>query len=226
VNDTLRRAFLRAQLSEDDIAALLAVDPKTVRRWTEGRIPYLRHRWELARLLGCDETDLWPQVSTVRSRPEEVWAVYPRRDTVPSDVWRNLFGSAEREISILARSGLFLARQSVAMAALGDRAQAGVEVRICVRDPATPDFDGRSSDAVAKFGALRKSGKVQIRVHRVVLNNAIYRADDEMLVGQYVYGIPAGLAPILHMRRVGSGDMVATYLESFEQVWAGARRSA
>jgi transcriptional regulator with XRE-family HTH domain len=78
LNDTLRRALLRAQLSEDDVAARLAVDPKTVRRWAEGRVPYLRHRWELARLLGCDETDLWPGMSVARSRPEEVWAVYPQ----------------------------------------------------------------------------------------------------------------------------------------------------
>ena len=59
LNESLRRAIIGAGLSEEDVAARLGVDPKTVRRWTEGRVPYLRHRWALAAMLGMDETDLW-----------------------------------------------------------------------------------------------------------------------------------------------------------------------
>ena len=62
MNETLCRALLRARLTEDDLAAELQVDPKTVRRWLEGRVPYPRHRWALAALLGADEADLWPQL--------------------------------------------------------------------------------------------------------------------------------------------------------------------
>src|SRR5579875_2248039 len=47
---TSPRALLRARLSEKDVAAHLGVDPKTVRCWTDGRIPYPRHRWALAGL--------------------------------------------------------------------------------------------------------------------------------------------------------------------------------
>jgi hypothetical protein len=235
LNETLRRALLRARLSEDDVAAHLAVDPKTVRRWTDGRLPYLRHRWELARLLDCDETDLWPQLGVGQSRPAEVLAIYPHRDTVPSEVWQELFGSAEREIGILASSGLFLAEQPAVLAALASRAQAGVRVRICVRDPDAPDvfrnsvasgFGGslasRVEDAVARYGPLRESGNTEIRMSRVALNNSIYRADDDFLVGQYAYGIPPGRTPVLHLRRAAASEMVTTYLESFERVWAGA----
>jgi hypothetical protein len=64
---------------------------------------------------------------------------------------------------------------------------------------------------------------VEIRLHRDVLYNSIYRADDELLVGQHAYGIPAGRAPVLHLRRTEDGDMVAAYLESFEGVWRGGR---
>ena len=231
MNESLRRALLRAQLNEDDVAARLAVDPKTVRRWTEGRVPYLRHRWELAALLGLDETDLWPQVGATRSRPEEVWAVYPHRDTLPNDVWRNLFSSAQREIGILARSGLYLAERPGILATLGNRAQALVRVRICVRDSgnvggARLGFDAalvtRVSDALVRYRPLRERGGVEIRVHRADISNSIYRADDELLVGQYAYGIPTGRAPVLHLRRAG-GEMVITYLDCFERVWAGAR---
>ena len=63
MNESLRRALLRARLREVDVAAHLGVDPKTVRRWLSGRVPYLRHRWALAQLRGLDESHLWPQLS-------------------------------------------------------------------------------------------------------------------------------------------------------------------
>jgi hypothetical protein len=64
---------------------------------------------------------------------------------------------------------------------------------------------------------------VEIRLHRAVLNNSIYRSDEQLLVGQHAYGIPAGRAPVLYLHRTDSGDIVATYLASFEHAWARAR---
>jgi len=55
-----------------------------------------------------------------------------------------------------------------------------------------------------------------------VLYNSIYRADDQLLVNTHVYGEPAHNAPVLHLRRVAGGDMVTTYLASFDKVWAAA----
>src|ERR1039457_5881050 len=134
LNETLRRALLRERLSEEDVAARLEVDPKTVRRWLEGRVPYLRHRWVLTGLLDADEADLWPEVRaaiTARSRPAEIKAVYSNRLAVSRDAWLSLFGSAEREISVLAGSGLFLASEPGVLDAFADRARDGVRVRIC-----------------------------------------------------------------------------------------------
>src|SRR5215471_18192246 len=106
----LRRALFRARLGEEDVAAQLGVDPKTVRRWLEGRLPYPRHRLAVSHLLGADEADLWPEILADRgtqSQPEEIKVVYPHRWAVPREVWRQLFESAEHEIDILAYSGLF-----------------------------------------------------------------------------------------------------------------------
>ena len=105
MNESLRRALLRARLSEEDVAARLEVDPKTVRRWLEGRVPYPRHRWALASLLGLEDIDLWPRRSTDRSWPKEVQGIYPHRDDVPCDTWRSLFAKAKRKIDILAGDG-------------------------------------------------------------------------------------------------------------------------
>jgi transcriptional regulator with XRE-family HTH domain len=236
VNETLRRALLRARLSEEDIATRLEVDPKTVRRWMEGRVPYLRHRWALAGMLGLDETDLWPEVSLARSRPEEVRAIYPHRDAVPSDVWLALFSSAKREIGILGDSGLFIAEVPGVLTVLSERACAGVRVRVCIGDPDTGEVAVDSAaassgdkpaplirDAIARYGQLRESGEVEIRVHRAVLNNSIYRADEQLLVSQHAYGISAGRAPVLYLCQAGNDDMVTTYLESLERLWARAQ---
>jgi transcriptional regulator with XRE-family HTH domain len=227
VNEILRRALLRARLSEEDVAAYLEVDPKTVRRWLEGRVPYLRHRWALAGMLGLDEVDLWPQVIAARSRPEEFRAIFSHRDAVPREVWQDLFHSAEREIGILDCNGLFLAKDLGTMATLINRGRAGVRVRVCLRDPDAPGASDtvapRIRNALARYGLLRESGDVQIRLHRAILNNSIYRADDELLIGQHAFGIPARQVPVLHLRRSDSGSMVAAYLESFESVWTHAR---
>jgi len=143
-----------------------------------------------------------------------------------------------REIGILANSGLFLAEQAAILATLSDRARKKVRVRICIRDPLATDIahgsakpgsiDTRASrqdEALERFAPLRGSGAAEIRVHRAVLNNSICRGDDELLVGQYAYGISAGQSPVLHLRLTDSGEIVSTYLESFERVWASSRPS-
>ena len=135
MNETLCRALLQARLTEEDVATHLQVDPKTVRRWLEGRVPYLRHRWALAALLGLDEADLWPHLRRTRSRPEEVQAIYPHLDAVPEALWLRLFRSAEREIGILADSAQPVAGNPRVLAALAEKAAAGVRVRVCLPDP-------------------------------------------------------------------------------------------
>ena len=238
MNETLRRALLRARLSEDDVAARLQVDPKTVRRWLEGRVPYPRYRWVLTGLLDADEADLWPEVRAAiaaRSRPAEIRAVYPSRRAVAREAWLSLFGSAERGIGVLACSGLFLARQPGVLDVLAERARNGLRVRICLRDPDGPvtaeDSAGEGASDVAAagirealglFGHLRDCGGAEIRLHRAVLYNSIYQADDQLLVSQHAYGIPDQRAPVLYLRSADDGDLVATYLDAFERIWTGA----
>jgi transcriptional regulator with XRE-family HTH domain len=226
--------MLRARLSEEDVAARLQVDPKTVRRWLEGRVPYLRHRWVLASLLDADEADLWPEVRAAiaaRSRPAEIKAVYPNLQAMPHQAWQSLFRSARYEIGILGRSGLFLAEEPGILDVLAGRARTGAYVRICLQSPdaagVTDTWEGAGDagaaeirEALALFGVLRESA--EIRLHRAVLYNSIYRADDQLLVTQHAYGIPAEREPVFYVRSVAAGDMATTYFDAFERIWAGA----
>jgi predicted site-specific integrase-resolvase len=55
-NDRLRDALMNANLTPDEVAPQLKVDPKTVERWiTTGRAPYPKHRHKLAAILRKSE---------------------------------------------------------------------------------------------------------------------------------------------------------------------------
>jgi len=234
VNEPLRRALLRARLCEDDVAARLGVDPKTVRRWLNGRVPYPHNRAAIAELIGADEAELWPDAGgllAVRSRPEELGTIYPHRWAVPREVWVGLFGSAEREIDILAYSALFLAEDAGILGILTDKGSAGVTVRIALGDPDGPYAAQRGEEGIGDampakirnalmlYRPLGTVQNIEIRLHRAVLYNAIYRADDQLLVNQHAYGIPAAQAPVFCLSDSGGGEMAALYLDSFERVW-------
>jgi transcriptional regulator with XRE-family HTH domain len=237
VNELLRRFLLQAGLREDDVAARLGVDPKTVRRWLNERVPYPHNRAAVADLVGAEESDLWPGASgtlTARIRPDELSTVYPHRTAVPREVWTQFFSSARREIGILAYSALFLAEDTGILRLLAEKGRAGVNIKIALADPESSHAALRggedTGDAVPakirKALALYKSAagpeNVEIRLHQTVLYNSIYRADDQLIINQHAYGIPAACAPVFCLRDAGSGEMIMLYRDSFERVWAEA----
>lgn len=239
MNDTLRRALADARLGEVDVASSLGVDPKTVHRWVAGRVPQRRHRWGLADLVKRHELDLWPELGGggpggAVAGPE-VLGTYPHRGAVPREVWRRLFASAEREIGVLVYAGLFLAEDVDLLRLFADKARAGVAVRVLLGDPDSPAVAERGAeegigDAIAAkirnvivlYRPLLAVDRVEVRLHRTVLYNSIYRADQELLVNSHLYGAAAAYAPVLHLRQHQPGDLVSTYLDSFERVWSGA----
>src|SRR6478609_178570 len=87
-NERLRALLLERGKSPDQLAEHVRVDAKTVERWiTRGRLPYRRHRFEVASFLGVDESYIWPdalgrdEVAVVSE--SEVVAVWPHRSEVP-----------------------------------------------------------------------------------------------------------------------------------------------
>jgi transcriptional regulator with XRE-family HTH domain len=232
LNETFCHALLQAGLNEEDVAARLGVDTKTVRRWIEGRaLPYRRHRWALAALLSTAETDLWPQLRSAQPRPEELLAIYPHLGTVPREVLLRLFGSAQREISFLDHLERPLAADRDVVRALAQKVTTELRVRICLAEPGDaevstrPDTSTPAADrhnALELYAPLHQSSNVEIRVHRKATYSFIYCADDQLLVAQRAYAIPAERAPVLHLQRTTDGNMFDAYLESFERTWADA----
>ncbi|GIH91685.1 XRE family transcriptional regulator [Planobispora siamensis] len=237
MNENLRHALIRARLQPVDVAARLAVDPKTVSRWVSGRIPHPRHRLAVADLLGTDEDELWPEESRGRRGVSgELKAIYPHRWAVPAEVWRSFFQAAEKEIGILVYSGLFLAEDTGILRVLVERARAGVRVRILLGDPDSPAVAARGAEegvggdvmaarvrnTLALFQPLQDVEGIDIRLHRTALYNSIYRADDDLLINLHAYGTRAPEAPVIYLTRSETDSMAATYLDSFERLWAGA----
>ena len=105
-------------------------------------------------------------------------------------------------------------------------------MRILLGDPDSPEVAERGEDegigdavaakirnAMVLYRPLLQVNGVELRVHRTVLYNSIYRADDQLLVNTHVYGMNASNAPVLHLRRIAGGDMVSMYVDSFDRVW-------
>jgi transcriptional regulator with XRE-family HTH domain len=238
-NERLRAALLERGITPAAMGAQLGVDQKTVERWIGGRVPYRKHRYAVASRLRVDEVYLWPDAlprEVVGTASEsEVVAVFPHRWEVPRDAWGRLFSSAEREIGVLVYSGLFLAEDAGVQKILAGKASAGVRVRVLLGDPASPQVAERGTDegvgdaqaakirnALVLYRPLRQVAGAEIRFHRTILYNSIYRADDQLLVNTHVYGVTAAHAPVWHLRKVAGGEIVTTYVDSFERVWDAA----
>jgi hypothetical protein len=227
--------MLRARLRENDVAARLEVDPKTVRRWLNGRVPYPNSRAALAQLVGADESELWPGAGgplSLRAHPEDLAAVYPHRWAIPRDTWARFFDSAVHEIGVLAYSALFLAEDSGLLDIIEGRALSGVRVRLALGDPDSPSVAQRGQEegigdamaakvrnALTLYQPLMKSEHVEIRLHQAPLYNSVYRADDQLFVNQHTYGVPAAHAPVYYFRGSASGHMISPHLRSFEAIW-------
>jgi transcriptional regulator with XRE-family HTH domain len=237
VNELLRRFLLQAGLREDDVAARLGVDPKTVRRWVNGRVPYPHNRAAIADLLGAEEADLWPGASgtlTARIRPDELSTVYPHRSAVPREVWIRFFSSARREIGILAYSALFLAEDEGILRLLAEKSHAGVKIRIALADPDSSYVGQRGDEdpgdampakirkALTLYRSVAATENAGIRLHRTVLYNSIYRSDEQLFVNQHASGIQEAQAPVFCLRDTGGWEMAALYCDGFERMWTAA----
>jgi transcriptional regulator with XRE-family HTH domain len=240
-NERLRAALLENGLTLAAVADELGVDMKTVERWVGGRTPYRRHRYALSARLGVDEVYLWPDAlpreQVAMASAGEVVAVYPHRSEVPREVWRRLFDAAREEIGVLVYAGLFLSEDAGLQRSLIRRAKAGVRIRFLLGDPESKHVEQRGLDegaegaiaakirsAMTTYRPLRESAGVEFRLHRTILYNSMYRADDQILVNTHLHGLPAAQAPVWHLRKIAGGELTSTYLESFDRVWKDAAR--
>jgi transcriptional regulator with XRE-family HTH domain len=239
-NERLRALLLERGVTPSKLAEAVQVDAKTIERWiVAGRVPYRRHRYSVAAFFGVDESFIWPDAlnrdQVAAASESEIIAVYPHRWAVPRETWERFFAQAEHEIGVLVYSGMFIADDVGVHEVFAERARAGAHVRILLGDADSPYVaergasegidDGmaaRIRNSIVLFRPLQKVDNIEIRLHGTILYNSIYRADDQVLVNTHIYGTAASKAPVFHLRKIAGGDMVSTYLESFDRVWDSA----
>jgi len=238
-NERLRAAIFSSHLSIDDIAHELGVDRKTIERWIAGRLPYKRHRYALAHLLGADPAYLWPTQAAEQANElalAEVVAIYPVRSNVPNDAWLRLFEQAHEQIEVLVYAGFWLSEDPAVRRLLVRKAKANVRVRVLLGDPDSAEVHQRGLDegidtaisakianTIHNYRDVIATPNTQFRLHDTVLYNSIYRADEEMLVNTHLYGLPAHMNPLMHLRKVPGAELFSSYADSLERVWAGAQ---
>lgn len=237
-NDRLRDALANAGITPAELAERLGVDHKTVERWiTRNRVPYPRNRSQIAALVRESETYLWPDALSpervAEASESEIVRVYVNRANVVTDLWSRLFTNVSEQLDILVYSGMFIPDQFPNLPRqLKKKADQGLRVRILLGDPDCYEVQVRGRDEgigdamAAKIRNARHfyepalaHPNIELRSHRTVLYNSIYRFDNEMLVNTHIYGEPAANAPVMHLRRLNSGDLFETYADSFNRIW-------
>ncbi|HEY8527542.1 MAG TPA: hypothetical protein VIL48_21440 [Acidimicrobiales bacterium] len=171
-NEQLRQALASAQLTHEDVAAELGVDPKTVQRWvTLGRTPHRRHRRRLAELLDRTEPELWPGGDQTGG-PSDLIRLYPERAAVPRAKWLGLLTSATEHVDVLAWAATFFHQVQPRVAELlGDAARRGARVRLCFGDPGSQAVATREhEEPLLGEGALAAKIRVSLRYVRDALD--------------------------------------------------------
>jgi transcriptional regulator with XRE-family HTH domain len=234
-NDQLRRAIEASGLDLDELASRAAVDPKTVRRWLQGRIPHPRHRQLVAQLVNRSEYDLWPE-HRQRDRIGEVIGAYPRRSDVHAPDWQSLLRAARQRIDMLG----YTLHDVLGTPGIGElmaaKAASGVPVRLSIADASSDqavaaDLEHRPAgellrrigQARERLDALVETEGLEAREHRVATTHTILRFDEQMLVTVHLYATPGFQAPLIHLHRRRDFGIFDQFIKHFEDVWAVAR---
>jgi hypothetical protein len=139
-NERLRAALQDAALRPDDLAEIVEVDVKTVRRWLSGMAPYPRHRGRVARALDATEHDLWPELAAPRrsAPPSDLIAAYPNATDPAAPDPTALMRNASERIDLLDETLIHLLSIGGVPACLAGKAEQGVEIRILISEPDNP----------------------------------------------------------------------------------------
>ncbi len=239
-NERLRSAMVRTHISVEDLQRAVGVDPKTVQRWLNGRVPHQRFRWAVAELLDEDEAYLWPTTSVETSAgagsTAEIVAVYARRAEVDRRLWTKLIDDSRREVCILGYAALFLTEAYPGLAErLVAKAEDGCQVRVALADPSSAEVAARDAEehqdgglvariqnALTRFRPVALCEVADLRLHHEPMYNSVFRFDDQMVVTPHLFRRGGFESPALHLRRLGDHGIFDTFAKHFDEVWSSA----
>lgn len=237
-NERLYSAMAAANVDAEAIRKATGVDPKTVHRWLNGRVPHPGFRRTIAAMLKEREDFLWPRDErrpvAASEQTAEIVAAYAHRADVPAHIWRQFFLQAQKQIDLLGYAMLFLPEQhSNLEGLLKEKAAHGCKIRIALADPTSVHVRLRDEEerlggtlpglirtTVYHFSGLRNHSGIEMGYHATALYNSIFRFDDDMFVTPHLYGVRGAQAPLMHLCSLGEHGIFANFVAHFESVWA------
>jgi transcriptional regulator with XRE-family HTH domain len=211
-NENLRAALQDAGLAPDDLANIVGVDVRTVRRWLSGGTPYARQRGKVARALDTSEHDLWPDAATPPPGPAaaqatDVVAAYVAASDLAAPDWKALMRAAAAHIDVLGDTLIEILATPGVPQLLAAKATQGCAVRVLLYD---------THQHVAPL--LDQPG-VEVRLLGVPAAYVIYRFDDELLLALHLVGGEPDHAPLIHLQRADAQGLFDRLAEYYNDLW-------
>jgi hypothetical protein len=212
-NENLRAALQQAGVAPDDLAQIVQVDVRTVRRWLSGGTPYTRHRGKVARALDRTEHDLWPETAPasppVRSGPQasDVLAGYPTASDLQAPDWKALMRDATDRIDLLGDTLTEMLKAPGVPELLATKATSGCDIRILIYD------------THQHLAPLLDHPDIDIRLLEAPVDYNIHRYDEQLLLTLHIVGEDPDHAPLLHVRRAANGGLFDRFAEYYNDLW-------
>jgi transcriptional regulator with XRE-family HTH domain len=230
-----KTALQTAGLTVEQFAEILEVDPKTVRRWAAGRLPYPRHRAAIARALDTTEHALWPDdVPAPPSAPDaqpmspaptaavdgastpssdldrpvcEVTAAWASPGAEGAPTVLSFLAPASRHVELM-QAGNGIVRSPALIRSLRRCAANGAVVRLLV-EKAWPELSELPHD----------SG-IEVRIVDQRFIHGVVRADDRLLLALWLVGNSP--TPVMQLERQVNDGVFDRVITHFETIWQAA----
>jgi transcriptional regulator with XRE-family HTH domain len=208
-NDTLRAALQQAGLTADDLAQIVEVNARTVRRWLAGGTPRPRQRRKVTRALDTTEHHLWPHIATApaATQPTDPLAGYRSASDLDAPDWKALMRDSTDRIELLGDTLTPILATPGVPELLAAKATHGCHVRILVSEP------GR------QLAPLVGQPGIEIRAHEGPAHHTFSRFDEHVLLTLHQFGQDADQAPLLHLRRAAPGGLFDRFADHYNDLW-------
>jgi hypothetical protein len=212
-NDTLRAALDQASLGPDDLAQIVQVDVRTVRRWLSGGTPYPRQRGKVARALDTTEQHLWPHIPAAPAPnntpppPVDVLTGYPSANDLAAPDWKTLMRDATDRIDLLGDTLTGILDTPGVPDLLATKGTNGCAIRILLSHPGP------------HLASLADRPGIEIRILQAPARHDIHRFDEQLLLTLHLGGEDPGRGPVPHVRRAAPAGIFDRLSDNYNDLW-------
>jgi transcriptional regulator with XRE-family HTH domain len=211
-NEKLRQALQDAGLTPDQLADIVQVDVRSVRRWLSGGTPYPRQRAKVARALDTNEHQLWPGIATAatnaaRPQPSDLIAAYLTADALDAPDWKTLIRDATHQIDLLGHTLELILNTPGATELLAAKAAAGCHIRVLLTNPRRC------------LRPLIGQPAIEVRLLDITPRQTIHRYDNQLLLHLQLIDQDDPDAPLLHLHRAAAGGLFDRITEHYTDLW-------